>query len=358
MVNASPENAITRHISPLPNLPQFTLAELKGATKNFGSDSLLGEGGFGQVFKGRINDKPSSKTRKGSGTPVAVKRMNSDGFQGIEEWLAEVNFLGRLSHPNLVKLLGYCIEDGELLLLILFQVQTYIDEGDAGEGALPWDIRFKIVIGMAKGLAFLLTSEMQVIHRDIKTSNILLDGFYNAKISDFGLAKVGPSESKSYVTTSVMGTCGLAKTSPSESKSHVTTRVMGTYGFADPEYVSTGHLYVKSDVYGFGVVLVEILTGLRAIDPRRPRGQEILVDWMKPFLTNKRKLKSCMDSRLEGKYPHLAVYKIAQLALNCLALEPNCRPSMEKVVKTLEELESSHPKMTTEPKFRPTCLGP
>lgn len=191
-----------------------------------------------------------------------------------------------------------------------------------GRGAavqpLLWELRLKISIGAARGLAFLHTSEKQVIYRDFKASNILLDGSYNAKISDFGLAKMGPSA----------------------SQSHVTTRVMGTYGYAAPEYVSTGHLYVKSDVYGFGVVLVEMLTGLRALDTNRPSAQQNLVDWVKPYLSDRRKLKSIMDSRLEGRYPSKAAGQIAQLALTCLGPEPKMRPSMKEVVETLERLDA------------------
>lgn len=156
-----------------------------------------------------------------------------------------------------------------------------------------------------------------MIYRDFKASNILLDGSYNAKISDFGLAKLGPSA----------------------SQSHVTTRVMGTQGYAAPEYVATGHLYVKSDVYGFGVVLVEMLTGLRAIDENRPSGQHNLVDWIKPHLADRRKLKDKMDSRLAGRYPSRAAVQIAQLALSCLGSEPKMRPSMKEVVARLEEIE-------------------
>ncbi|KAG2694244.1 hypothetical protein I3760_08G132800 [Carya illinoinensis] len=150
---------------------------------------------------------------------------------------------------------------------------------------LSWDILLKIAIGGARGLAFLHTSEKKVIYRDFKASNILLDGNYNAKILDFGLAKLGPSG----------------------GGSHVTTRIMGTYGYAAPEYIATGHLYVKSDVYGFGVVLLEILTGLRALDTKRPGGQQNLVEWLKPSLSNKRKLKTIMDTRMEGQYSSKAV---------------------------------------------------
>lgn len=309
-------------ILPTPNLRIFGFAELKVATKNFRADTVLGEGGFGKVFKGWLEDK--GQTKSGSGTVIAVKKLNSESLQGFQEWQSEVNFLGRLSHPNLVKLLGYCWEDKELLLIYEFMQKGSLENHLFGRGSaaqpLHWDIRLKIAIGAARGLAFLHTSDKQVIYRDFKASNILLDGSYTAKISDFGLAKLGPSA----------------------SQSHVTTRVMGTYGYAAPEYVATGHLYVKSDVYGFGVVLVEILTGLRALDTNRPSGRHNLVDWIKPYLSERRKLKEIMDSRLEGKYPSKAAFHISRLALKCLAPEPKHRPSMKEVLETLERIEAAN----------------
>ncbi|KAJ7967070.1 Protein kinase [Quillaja saponaria] len=320
-------------ILPTPNSRIFTFAELKVATKNFRADTVLGEGGFGKVFRGWLDGKATSKN--GSGSVIAVKKLNSESLQGFEEWQSEVHFLARLSHPNLVKLLGYCWEDKELLLVYEFMQKGSLENHLFGRGSsvqpLPWDIRLKIAIGAARGLAFLHTSEKQVIYRDFKASNILLDGSYTAKISDFGLAKLGPSA----------------------SQSHVTTRVMGTYGYAAPEYVATGHLYVKSDVYGFGVVLVEILTSLRALDTNRPARERNLVDWVKPYLQDRRKLKSIMDSRLEGKYPSKAVFHIAQLALKCLAAEPKQRPSMKEVVESLERIQAAN-ENPKEPRIRST----
>ncbi|KAL8034817.1 hypothetical protein ABFS82_12G054300 [Erythranthe guttata] len=181
---------------------------------------------------------------------------------------------------------------------------------------LSWDLRLKISIGAARGLAFLHTSEKQIIYRDFKASNILLDGSYNAKISDFGLAKLGPSG----------------------GDSHVTTRVMGTYGYAAPEYIATGHLYVKSDVYGFGVVLLEMLTGLRALDTTRPSNRHNLVEWVKPFLSQKRRLKTIMDARIQGQYSTKASLAAAQLSLRCLENEQKKRPSMKEVVEVLEQI--------------------
>lgn len=306
---------------PHPNLRIFTLSELRGATRNFRNDSVLGEGGFGKVYKGCLDEKASGKS--GSGTLIAVKRLNSESMQGLEEWQSEVNFLGRLSHPNLVKLLGYGFEAEELLLVYEYMPKGSLENHLFGRGAsvqpLPWDIRLKILIGAAHGLAFLHASDKKVIYRDFKASNILLDGSYHAKISDFGLAKMGPTA----------------------SKSHVSTQVMGTYGYAAPEYVATGHLYVKSDVYGFGVVLVEMLTGLHALDTNRPSGQHNLTEWIKPHLSERRKLKHIIDVRLEGRYPSKSAVQIAQLALTCIEAEPKNRPSMQEIVETLERIGSS-----------------
>lgn len=319
-------------IIPSSSLRVFTFSELKVATRNFKADTILGEGGFGSVYKGWLEEKGTNKT--GSGSVVAVKKLNSESFQGFEEWQSEVHFLGNLSHPNLVKLLGYCGEDKELLLVYEFLQKGSLENHLFGRGAavqpLPWEIRIKILIGAARGLEYLHGLEKQVIYRDFKASNILLDGSYNAKISDFGLAKLGPSA----------------------SQSHVTTRVMGTYGYAAPEYVTTGHLYVKSDVYGFGVVMVEMLTGLRALDTNRPSGRHNLIDWVKPYLCDRRKLKNIMDSRFEGKYPSKAAFQIAQLALRCLGPEPKTRPSMKELVEALELMDADNGKQKV-PRARP-----
>ncbi|PWZ23429.1 putative serine/threonine-protein kinase PIX13 [Zea mays] len=318
-----------------PNLRTFTFMELKTATKNFRLDSVLGEGGFGTVYKGWVDEKTMTPTRNGTGMVVAVKKLNSESMQGYEEWQmltsianlhcsiylqSEINFLGRLSHPNLVKLLGYCWEDRELLLVYEFMAKGSLENHLFRRGCAPlsWELRLKIAIGAARGLAFLHASEKQVIYRDFKASNILLDANYNAKLSDFGLAKLGPTG----------------------SKSHITTRVMGTYGYAAPEYVATGHLYVKSDVYGFGVVMLEMLSGQRALDPNRPNGQLSLADWAKPFLADRRRLARLMDPRFEGQYNSKQAFQAAQLTLNCLAGEPRSRPSMKEVVETLEQIES------------------
>ncbi|KAL2551202.1 Protein kinase superfamily protein [Forsythia ovata] len=317
---ASDDTSVSGEILPTPNLKIYTFADLKKATKNFRSGMVLGEGTFGSVFKGLVDSETLSPSKVRTGMLVAIKILNLKSFHGYEEWQSEVNLLGRLSHPNLVKLFGYCWEDKELLLVYEFMQRGSLDNHlfrrSVAIEPLSWDIRLNIAIGAARGLAFWHTSDKQVIYRDFKTSKILLDGNYNAKISDSGLAKLGPSE----------------------GNSHVTTRVMGTYEYAAPEYVATGHLYVKSDVYGFGVVLLEILTGLRAIDYDRPSDRKNLIDYAKTFLSQKRKLMSIMDARMEGQYSSEAALQTFQLILRCLEPEPRKRPSMKEVVEALEQI--------------------
>ncbi|KHN33381.1 probable serine/threonine-protein kinase PBL9 isoform X1 [Glycine soja] len=303
------------------NLKSFTLSELKTATRNFRPDSVLGEGGFGSVFKGWIDENSLTATKPGTGIVIAVKRLNQDGIQGHREWLAEVNYLGQLSHPHLVRLIGFCLEDEHRLLVYEFMPRGSLENHLFRRGSyfqpLSWSLRLKVALDAAKGLAFLHSAEAKVIYRDFKTSNILLDSKYNAKLSDFGLAKDGPTG----------------------DQSHVSTRVMGTYGYAAPEYLATGHLTAKSDVYSFGVVLLEMLSGKRAVDKNRPSGQHNLVEWAKPYLANKRKIFRVLDTRLEGQYSTDDACKLATLALRCLSIESKFRPNMDEVVTTLEQLQ-------------------
>ncbi|KAG6505875.1 hypothetical protein ZIOFF_031183 [Zingiber officinale] len=313
------------------HLIAFTFDELKIITGNFRLDYILGEGGFGSVYKGFINQD----LREGlQPLQVAVKVHDADNnsSQGHREWLAEVIFLGQLSHPNLVKLIGYCCEDEHRVLIYEFMPRGSVESNLFSINVLDSLVatcsineffgtyvsrnRMKIALGAAKGLAFLHEAEKPVIFRDFKTSNILLDQDYNAKLSDFGLAKDGP-----------VG-----------DKSHVSTRIIGTYGYAAPEYIMTGHLTAMSDVYSFGVVLLELLTGRKSLDKSRPTRKQTLTDWAAPLLTQKKKVLEIVDQRLGGDYPEKAVQKTAMLAHHCLNRNPKARPLMRDIVDSLEPL--------------------
>ncbi|KAI3797064.1 hypothetical protein L1987_39754 [Smallanthus sonchifolius] len=303
-----------------PNLRCYTYSELRSATRNFRPDTVLGEGGFGRVFKGWVDGETYAPSKVGIGIPVAVKKSNPDSPQGLKEWQAEVKFLGKFSHPNLVKLVGYCWEDREFLLVYEYMQKGSLENHLFKKGAEPlsWSTRMKIATGAAQGLDFLHTTEKTVIYRDFKSANILLDSDLNAKLSDFGLAKLGPAN----------------------GESHVSTGVVGTYGYAAPEYIATGHLYVRSDVYGFGVVLLEMITGLRVLDTNRPSSEHNLVDWARSSLADKRKLRKIIDPRLENDYPSKGTVKAAELILSCLESDPKNRPSMEEVLVRLQEISA------------------
>ncbi|KAG7012198.1 putative serine/threonine-protein kinase PBL3, partial [Cucurbita argyrosperma subsp. argyrosperma] len=300
-----------------PNLKAFTYSELKNATKSFRPDTLIGEGGFGHVYKGWLDEQTLESVKPGTGMVVAVKKLKSEGFQGHKEWLSEVTHLSQLHHPHLVKLIGFCL-DGESRLL----VYEYMSKGSLenhlfrmGARPLSWARRIKVAIGAARGLSFLHNSAEPVIYRDFKASNILLDSEFNAKLSDFGLAKAGPTG----------------------DRSHVSTRVIGTQGYAAPEYIATGMLTAKCDVYSFGVVLLELLSGRRVVDKTKVGVEQHLVDWARPYLADKRKLFRIMDTRLEGKYPQKAAYMTTVLALQCIR-EAKFRPLMSEVLYALEQL--------------------
>ncbi|KAL6508477.1 putative serine/threonine-protein kinase pbl17 [Orobanche hederae] len=314
------------------DLDIFSYEEMKLATKHFRPNQVLGDGGFGIVYKGVIdgNVRPGYKT-----TTVAIKELDPEGLQGDQECfcqklgnknskgdammhIAEVNYLGQLRHHNLVKLIGYCCEGDHRLL-----VYEYMASGSLEKhlflrvrATLTWHKRLKIALDAAKGLAFLHGVEKPIIYRDFKTSNILLDGDFNAKLSDFGLARVGPTG----------------------DQTHVSTRVMGTFGYCAPEYVMTGHLTARSDVYGFGVVLLEMLIGRRAVDKSRPSREHNLVEWARPLLNHSKKLMRILDPRIEGQYSTKILMKVANLAYQCLSQNPKGRPVMSQVIEILEPL--------------------
>ncbi|KAL9269981.1 Serine/threonine-protein kinase RIPK-like protein [Drosera capensis] len=298
------------------NAHTFSHEELRTVTNNFSSVNFLGEGGFGAVYKGFIHEG----LRTGlDAQVVAVKVLNLEGSQGHKEWLAEVIFLGQLRHPNVVKLIGYCCENDQRLL-----VYEYLPRGNLDSQlfkrysvALPWLTRMRIALEAAKGLAYLHGENKPVIFRDFKAGNILLDSDYTAKLSDFGFARDGPDEDQTHISTQ---------------------NILGTKGYAAPEYIMTGHLTTMSDVYSFGVVLLELITGRRSMDKNRPRREQSLVDWARPFLRNPQKLDRIMDPRLECQYSLEAAKVAAALVYQCISNHPKARPTMCTVVKPLEPL--------------------
>ncbi|KAD4585298.1 hypothetical protein E3N88_22899 [Mikania micrantha] len=300
--------------SPSPILKEFRFSDLEKTTGSFSPDLILGEGGFGKVFLGWVKENTLAPSKQGVGIAVAVKRLNKESVQGAAEWQAEVNFLGHLAHPNIIRLLGYCREELEHLLVYEYMSNKSFDRflfSDIAE-PLSWGTRLLIMLGAVRGMTHLHSNN--IVSRGLKSSDILLDKDFNAKLGDFGLMRKCGSET---------------------GKTHVSTRVMGTYGYAAPEYIATGHLTAKCDIYGLGMVLLESITGRRAMDAQRPKGQKSLVEWATRVGPN---LKKIMDPRLNGKYPrHLASEYIA-VALRCVANNPKDRPSGEEVLQSLEQI--------------------
>ncbi|GMI74523.1 hypothetical protein like AT4G34500 [Hibiscus trionum] len=285
----------------------YSMKELEMATRGFAEENVIGEGGYGIVFRGVLQD----------GSVVAVKSLLNNKGQAEKEFNVEVEAIGKVRHKNLVGLVGYCTEGAQRIL-----VYEYVDNGnleqwlhgDVGPvSPLTWDVRLKIAIGTAKGLAYLHEGlEPKVVHRDVKSSNILLDKKWNPKVSDFGLAKLLGSEA-----------------------SYVTTRVMGTFGYVSPEYASTGMLNEGSDVYSFGVLLMEMITGRSPIDYSRAPGEMNLVDWFKGMVASRRG-EELVDPLIEVQPSPRALKRALLVCLRCIDLDANKRPKMGQIVHMLE----------------------
>ncbi|KAF8749187.1 hypothetical protein HU200_012727 [Digitaria exilis] len=273
----------------------FTYGELAAATDNFRAECLLGEGGFGRVYRGRLE----------SGQVVAVKQLDREGAQGNREFVVEVLMLSLLHHQNLVNLVGYCA-DGEQRLLVyeymalgsladhLLLLLPSSEHQSSSTRALSWETRMRVALGAARGLEYLHeTANPPVIYRDLKSSNVLLDDAFCPKLSDFGLAKLGPVGDRS-------------------------PRVMGTYGYCAPEYVRAGNLTVKTDVYSFGVLLLELVTGRRAVDSSRPLPEQLLVSWARPMLRDGKRYRELADPLLRGNFPERDLKQAVAVAAMCL----------------------------------------
>ncbi|KAK9164133.1 hypothetical protein Syun_005035 [Stephania yunnanensis] len=285
----------------------YSMKELESATNGFAAENVVGEGGYGIVYRGVMADR----------TVVAVKSLLNKKGQAEQEFKVEVEAIGKVRHRNLVGLIGYCTEGVQRMLVYEFVENGNLEQwlhGDVGPvSPLIWDIRMKIAVGIAKGLAYLHEGlEPKVVHRDIKSSNILVDKKWNPKVSDFGLAKLLGSDS-----------------------SYVTTRVMGTFGCVAPEYASTGMLSACSDVYSFGVLLMEIISGRSPVDYSRPVGEVNLVDWFKGMVAS-RQGDEVVDPRIGVHPPTRSLKRAILVCLRCTDLDANKRPKMGQVAHMLE----------------------
>ncbi|PIA61607.1 hypothetical protein AQUCO_00300847v1 [Aquilegia coerulea] len=285
----------------------FTYQELADATTNFSPDTLLGQGGFGSVHSGFL---------KRTQQVVAVKKLDKDSAQGDEEYFMEIRMLSNLDHPNLVKLIGFCAEGDEKLIVYEFMplgsLNNHLHDLPSDKQPLDWNTRMKIAEGVAKGLEYLHKEMPPVIHRDLKSSNILLGPGYHPKLSDFGLARLGPEG----------------------DKTHVSTRVMGTHGYCAPEYMLTGRLTLKSEIYSFGVVLLELITG------RKPVGDHTLVEWARPKIKERKDFHTLVDPQLHGNYPKKGLHQALVVSELCLREQHENRPEIDEVVNALSFLAS------------------
>ncbi|KAJ4822598.1 Proline-rich receptor-like protein kinase perk1 [Turnera subulata] len=287
----------------------FTYEELARATDGFSNANLLGQGGFGYVHRGVLPN----------GKEVAVKQLKAGSGQGEREFQAEVEIISRVHHKHLVSLVGYCITGSQRLLVYEFVANNTLEFHLHGKGrpTMDWPTRLRIALGSAKGLAYLHEDcHPKIIHRDIKSANILLDFKFEAKVADFGLAKFS-----------------------SDANTHVSTRVMGTFGYLAPEYASSGKLTDKSDVFSFGVMLLELITGRRPVDPSHTFMEDSLVDWARPLLTRALEdgnFDTLVDQKLQHDYEHNEMARMVACAAACVRHSARRRPRMSQVVRALE----------------------
>ncbi|KAK4742769.1 hypothetical protein SAY87_000770 [Trapa incisa] len=291
---------------------RFAIAEIRAATRSFDESMVIGVGGFGKVFRGEIDD----------GTLVAIKRANPQSEQGLNEFETEIEVLSKLRHRHLVSMIGFCEENNEMILVYEFMANGTLRSHLFGSDLLrlSWKQRLEVCIGAARGLHYLHTgADRSIIHRDVKTTNILLDENFVSKMSDFGLSRTGPAL----------------------DRTHVSTAVKGSFGYLDPEYFRRQQLTEKSDVYSFGVVLFEVVCARAVINPSLPKDQINLAEWALRW-QRERSLEKIVDPFLEGGFSPESMEKYGEIAEKCLADEGRNRPTMGEVLWHLEYVLHLH----------------
>ncbi|XVE61283.1 hypothetical protein DITRI_Ditri06bG0027400 [Diplodiscus trichospermus] len=302
-------------------IPAIPLDELNRMTGNFGTKALIGEGSYGRVFYGKLSD----------GRPAAIKKLDTGTSpEPDSDFGAQLSVVSRLKNEHFLELLGYCLEANNRILVYEHATMGSLHDvlhGRKGvQGAEPgpvlsWNQRVKIAFGAAKGLEYLHEKvQPSIVHRDVRSSNVLLFDDFMVKIADFNLTN---------------------QSSDTAARLH-STRVLGTFGYHAPEYAMTGQITQKSDVYSFGVVLLELLTGRKPVDHTMPKGQQSLVTWATPRLSED-KVKQCVDPKLNNEYPPKAIAKLAAVAALCVQYEADFRPNMTIVVKALQPLLNAKP---------------